>query len=87
MKKDYSDRMVYIPGLKLERSDFKTNLAYLRSDKRITQAALAERAGVSLRTLQDYEQGRKPINQATAITVHRIAQALNVKVEDLLEIE
>lgn len=29
----------------------------------------------------------KPINQAAAITVHRIAQALGVTVEDLLEIE
>lgn len=87
MKKDYSDRMVYMPGLKLERNDFKTNLAYYRSDKRITQAALAERSGVSLRTLQDYEQGSKPINKAAAITIHRIAQELGVTVEDLLEIE
>lgn len=77
--------MVPIPGLKLERSDYKTNLAYLRSDKRISQATLAERAGVSLRTLQDYEQGQKSINKAAAITVYRIAQALNVTVEDLLE--
>lgn len=87
MKKDYIPNTVYMLGLKLERSDFKTRLAYLRSDKRITQAALAELSGVSLRTLQDYEQGRKPINQAAAITVHRIAQALGVTVEDLLEIE
>lgn len=86
MKKDYSVDMVYMPGLKLERSDFKTNLAYLREDKRITQRELSERSGVSLRTLQDYEQGQKPINKAAAITVLRIAQALNCKVEDLLEI-
>lgn len=87
MKKDYSADMVYMPGLKLERRDFKTNLAFLREDKRITQRQLSERSGVSLRTLQDYEQGQKPINKAAAITVHRIAQALGVTVEDLLEMD
>lgn len=87
MKKDYFANMVYMPGLKLERSDFKTNLAYLRNDKRITQATLSERSGVSLRTIQDYEQGRKPINGAAALTVYKLAQALNVTVEDLLELE
>ena len=85
MKKDYIPNTVYMPGLKLERSDFKTNLAYLRNDKRITQAALAERSGVSLRTLQDYEQGRKPLGQAAAATVLRIAKALGVTVEDLIK--
>jgi len=64
-----------------------TNLKRIRIDSGITQAALAERSGVSLRTLQDYEQGRKPINQAAAITVYRIANALDCKVEDLIELE
>lgn len=86
-KLDVTANMVYMPGLKLERSDFKTNLAYYRADKRITQAALSERSGVSLRTLQDYEQGRKSINGAAALTVHRIAQELGVTVEDLLELD
>lgn len=62
-----------------------THLKNIRIICKITQAELAEKSGVSLRTLQDYEQGRKPINQAAAITVHRIAQALGVTVEDLLE--
>ncbi len=64
-----------------------TNLKQYREKRKLSQRELAERSGVSLRTLQDYEQGRKPINQAAAITVHRIAQALGVTVEDLLEIE
>ena len=62
-----------------------TNLKRIRTETRITQAALAESSGVSLRTLQDYEQGRKPINGAAAITVLRIAKVLNCTVEDLLE--
>ena len=63
-----------------------TNLKRIRIASGITQAALAESSGVSLRTLQEYEQGRKSINGAAAITVHRIALALGVKVEDLLEL-
>lgn len=90
LKEDAPDspaRLIYMPGLKLERSDFKTNLAYYRNDKRITQAALAERSGVSLRTIQEYEQGRKPINGAAALTVYRLAQAIGVTVEDLLDLD
>lgn len=78
--------MIYMPGLKLERSDFKTNLAFIRNDKRITQSALAERSGVSVRMIQHYEQGVKDINAAAALTVSKLAQALGCSVEDLLEI-
>lgn len=52
----------------------------------LSQSQLAERSGVNLRTLQDYEQGRKDINKAQGLTLYKIAQALNTSVEDLLEI-
>lgn len=64
-----------------------TNLKRIRTEKKITQAALSGSSGVSLRTLQDYEQGRKPINGAAALTVYRLAQELNVTVEDILELD
>jgi transcriptional regulator with XRE-family HTH domain len=63
-----------------------TNLKRIRLSAGITQATLAENSGVSLRTLQEYEQGRKPINQAAAITVYKIAQILRVPVENILEL-
>ena len=69
------------------RVEYKTNLARIRSLSGATQAALSESSGVSLRTLQEYEQGRKPINGAAALTVYRIAQALGVTVEELLELD
>lgn len=59
----------------------------------ITQREVAEAAGISLRTYQDYEQGRKDINGASAFTVYRLAVALTNltdhkwTVEDLLEID
>lgn len=62
-----------------------TNLKQIRTSAGITQVALSESSGVSLRTLQDYEQGSKPLNKAAAITVYRIAQALSCTVEDLLD--
>ena len=51
----------------------------------MTQRQLAEIAGVSVRLLQDYEQGRRDINSAEAATVTILASALGCAVEDLLE--
>lgn len=62
-----------------------TKLKIKRQEAKVTQAALAYKTGMSLRTLQEYEQGRKPINQAAAITVYRLAKELGVSVGDLLE--
>jgi len=62
-----------------------TNLQKYRKQAGMTQRELAVASGVSLRTLQDYEQGRKPIGQAAALTVHRIAKALGVTVENLIQ--
>lgn len=80
-------QMVYMPGVKLERSDFKTNLSYIRNTKRISQSKLAEISGVSLRMISKYETGDKDINKAQALTVYKLASALGVEVKDLLEKE
>ena len=62
-----------------------TNLQEYRKMRNISQSELARQAGVNVRTLQDYEQGRKPLGQAAAATVLRIAKALGVTVEDLIK--
>lgn len=67
------------------KDDCKTNLQYYRKKKWLTQAELAQLADVNLRTLQDYEQGRKSINGARTETVTRLAQVLGCKVNDLME--
>ena len=64
-----------------------TNLKRIRTEKKLTQLDLSVRTGTSLRTIQDYEQGRKPINGAAALTVYKLAQELGVTVEDLLELD
>ncbi|MBQ8510948.1 MAG: helix-turn-helix transcriptional regulator [Clostridia bacterium] len=63
----------------------ETNLKRIRSGYGCTQAELAERAGVSLRSIQMYEQRNKNINKASADTLYRIAKVLGCRIEDLIE--
>lgn len=51
-----------------------------------SQSQLAESAGVGLRAIQMYEQRRKDINKAQALTLVRLANALHCKTSDLLEL-
>lgn len=62
-----------------------TNLKRIRTSYGCTQAELAERSGVSLRSIQMYEQRNKDINKASAETVHRLAKVLGCTIEDLIE--
>lgn len=50
-----------------------------------TQSELAKKAGVSLRSIQMYEQRKKDINKASAITLYRIAKVLGCNMESLIE--
>lgn len=51
----------------------------------LTQKQLAEKAGISIRTIQAYEQGQKDFGQAAVQTVLKIARALGFTVEELIE--
>lgn len=57
-----------------------------RESAGMSQADLATLTGISVRVIQNYEQGTRPLNGARAITVYKIAQALKCSVEDLIEI-
>lgn len=68
------------------RHHFKdTNLKRIRSAYGCTQAELAKRSDVSLRSIQMYEQRNKDINKASAISLYQISRVLGCTVEDLLE--
>lgn len=69
----------------LAKRDAPTRLRRYRADAGLTQAALSEASGVSLRSIQQYEQRKKDINRAQAKSVWSLAQELGCKVEDLLE--
>jgi transcriptional regulator with XRE-family HTH domain len=63
-----------------------TNLKRIRGEKNISQSKLSEISGVNIRLIQDYEQEHKQINNAKAISVYRLAEALGCTVGDILEL-
>lgn len=63
----------------------ETNLKRIRTIYGCTQAELSERSGVSLRSIQMYEQRNKNINKASADTVYSLAKVLGCTIEDLME--
>ncbi len=68
------------------REHFKdTNLKRIRSIYGCTQAELAKHSGVTLRSIQMYEQRNKDINKASADTLYRISKVLGCSMESLLE--
>lgn len=68
------------------REHFKdTNLKRIRSSYGCTQTELAKRSGVTLRSIQMYEQRNKNINKASADALYRISKVLGCSMESLLE--
>ena len=63
----------------------ETNLKRIRTAYGCTQADLAKKSGVSLRSIQMYEQRNKDINKANADTLYRISKVLGCSMEDLIE--
>ena len=56
-----------------------------REQRGLSQVALAEKSGVSLRAIQQYEQRCKDINHGQGASLYRLAQTLGCRIEDLLE--
>ncbi len=65
--------------------EYKSRLKFIREEKGMTQAELAIRSGVNLRSIQNYEQGFKDINGARVTTVLALADALGCDVCDIVQ--
>ncbi|MDO4487461.1 MAG: helix-turn-helix transcriptional regulator [Eubacteriales bacterium] len=65
----------------------ETNLKQIRLMAGLSQRELAIATGISVRSIQQYEQRRKNINSAKAETIFLLARALHCRMEELLEIE
>ena len=68
------------------RNHFReTNLKRIRTTNGCSQSELARRSGVSLRSIQMYEQRNKDINKASVESLYRISKTLGCTIEDLVE--
>ena len=63
----------------------ESRLKAMREKRGMTQEELAAAANVPLRMVQHYEQRVKNLGKAAFDTVFRIAQALHVQAQDILE--
>ena len=65
-------------------SNSESRLKRLRTTARLSQSELAERVGMSVRTLQHYEQGTKDIRRAAGETLLALSRALGTTIENIL---
>lgn len=62
----------------------ETKIARLRCERGLTQAALAEKTGVNIRTIQKFENRERGIETASLAVALRIADALGVHPHELI---
>lgn len=79
------EKFVDVVNTIIERKTTTTKLQELRKNIGYSQRELAEKSGVNLRTLQQYELRAKDINKAATITLLALSKTLGCKIEDLLE--
>lgn len=70
----------------IDNMDFKsfTALKKVRLSKGLSQSQLAALADIGIRTLQEYEQRRRPLKSASYEVVVKIAKALGVEPEEIV---
>ena len=61
-----------------------TTLQEIRISKNLSQSQLATLSGVNVRTLQDFEQGRKPLKNAKGEMLYRLSTVLGCSINDLI---
>ena len=65
----------------------ETRLLKLRYKRNMTQSELSRRSGVTIRSIQNYEQQHRPIEGARLDALCSLCEALECKIEDILEDE
>lgn len=65
----------------------ETHLAMQRRMIGYTQRLLAEKSGVNIRLIQQYESKARDINKAAAGTLWLLSKALQCRIEDIIDIE
>ena len=81
----HEDKFVDVVNSIIERKTTTAKLQKLRKNIGYSQRELAQKSGVNLRTLQQYELRAKDINKAATTTLLALSKTLGCKIEDLLE--
>ncbi len=79
-------KFVEVMNERIDKKFKNDRLSRLRTYACMTQKVLGEKSGVSVRMIEQYEQGKKDLNHASAETVYKLSKALGCKMEDLIEI-
>lgn len=61
-----------------------SKLKWARELKGFSQASLSRASGVNARAIRAFESNERNINEAAAITVYRLATALGMKMEEII---
>ena len=78
-------KFVDVLELKMQDEAEESALARLRAYAGLTQKALADKSGVSVRMIEQYEQGKKSLSKASVGTVLNLSKALHCEIEDLIQ--
>ena len=78
-------KLIDVINQQIKSNNKGTRLKRIRQGQKFTQAELAKRSNVSLRSIQMYEQQNKDINKASVETIKALAKALSCEMEDILE--
>lgn len=79
------EKFIDVVNAIIKRKTTSTRLQSMRKKVGYSQRELAEKSGVNLRTLQQYELGAKDINKASIQNVTALANALGCEIEDIIE--
>lgn len=60
------------------------SLRTFRKKEKLTKTQLSDLTGISMRTIDDYETGKRDINGAKLSTLLKLCKALSCRLEDIL---
>ena len=81
---DISHFVIELDNMRLDEKNLSM-LKRVRSYAGISQSELSSITGIPVRTIQQYEQKQKNINNAKVDYILRISRALHCEPEDILE--
>ena len=81
------DVMHFINALnaKIRNKNFESKLKTIRKACKLSQTELSKKSGVSLRSIQMYEQRQNDIDKAQVNILYKLSCALHCEISDLLE--